>query len=137
MDVIEHIEHPSKLIMQIYNCLNKNGKILINVPAFQHLYSNFDKDIGHIKRYDKKSFMNMINTIPNNKVSMFYYDSIGYFLSLFSKLLFNLLSNFGGDYKKNFKQKIIIWDLLMPISKFLDKIILNKIGKSLFIVIHK
>ena len=56
MDVIEHVEDPLNLIHEAKNSLNKDGKILINVPAFQHLYSKFDKDVGHVKRYTKKLF---------------------------------------------------------------------------------
>ena len=61
---------------------------------------------------------------------MFYYDSIGYILSLMSKL-------FVSDYKKNFEKKIKVWDSLISISKILDKITFRFFGKSLFVIIKK
>ena len=108
MDVIEHIDDPSELLMQAKSSLNQNGKILINVPAFQHLYSKFDRDVGHVKRYDKKTFLNTVKEIPKDKINLFYYDSVGYFMSLLSKLLFDLLGRYSGNYQRNFKQKIAL-----------------------------
>ena len=137
MDVIEHISNPSDLIQKLYKSLSENGTLLINVPAFQHLYSDFDKDVGHIKRYNKFSFFKELGSIPSKNVKMFYYDFLGYFLSLFSKVLFFFTKNFGADYKKNFREKIIIWNKFIPISKVLDKIFFNKLGKSLFVIIKK
>jgi len=135
MDVIEHVENPKNLIETLFASLKKNGKLIINVPAFQHLYSKFDEDVGHLKRYNKKNFLKEIESIKPKKIKMSYYDSVGYFLSLFAQLSFNLYKNYS--YKKNFQTKISIWNFLIPISRILDKILLNSFGKSLFIVITK
>ena len=59
-----------------------------------------------------------------------YYDSVGYFLSLLSKI-------FVKDYKKNFEKKIKFWNSLIWISKLLDKLLFYSIGKSLVIIINK
>tara|TARA_Y100000816_G_C26107618_1_gene589174 strand:+ start:2651 stop:3364 length:714 start_codon:yes stop_codon:yes gene_type:complete len=137
MDVIEHIENPKILIKSAFNSLNDNGKIIINVPAFQHLYSEFDKDVGHYKRYNKKTFLNELNLIQPKKLKMFYYDSFGYLLSLISQLFFFISKHYRNNYKNNFKSKISLWNNLMPLSKILDKCIFNLVGKSLFIIIEK
>ena len=137
MDVIEHIENPQTLIKSLYDSLNENGKILINVPAFQHLYSKFDEDVGHFKRYTKSSFVKELLLIKPKKVKMFYYDFLGYFLSLVSQLLFLVSKKYKKNYKKDFKSKIKLWNYLIPISKILDKCAINSFGKSLFIVINK
>ena len=137
MDVIEHIENPQTLIKSLYDSLNENGKILINVPAFQHLYSKFDEDVGHFKRYTKSSFVKELLLIKPKKVKMFYYDSLGYFLSLVSQLLFLVSKKYKKNYKKDFKSKIKLWNYLIPISKILDRCVINSLGKSLFIIINK
>ena len=38
---------------------------------------------------------------------------------------------------KNFKDKIIFWNSLIPLSKIFDKLTFNLFGKSLMIVIKK
>lgn len=137
MDVIEHIENPKSLIEKLFVSLNPNGKLLINVPAFQHLYSLFDKDVGHIKRYNKNSFLKELNFVKAKKINMFYYDSVGYILSLLSQILFKISKDYQNNYKKNFSKKIYIWNFLMPTSRIIDKCFFNSFGKSLFIVVEK
>ena len=131
LDVIEHIKNDKLEIFKALKSLKKNGYLLINVPAFQILYSDFDKDVGHFRRYDKLKILKLLNNSKYSRLNMFYYDSIGFFLSLLSKFLFR------KNYKDNFSSKIKIWDRLIPISYLLDKIFLNLIGKSLFVVIKK
>ena len=57
MDVIEHIENDIKELDQAISKLNKNGKLVIIVPAFSILFSDFDKSVGHFRRYTKKIFL--------------------------------------------------------------------------------
>ena len=64
------------------------------------------------------------------KITYKYYDSIGYILSIMSKL-------FIKNYKSNFENKIKLWNNLIFLSKLIDKVILNSLGKSLLIIIEK
>ena len=132
MDVIEHIEKYNYEIQTIKKYLNKNGLIIINVPAFNILYTDFDKNVGHIKRFSKKDILSISrrNNLKIEKIE--YYDSIGFLLIFFSKFIF-------GKYlkKTNVKNNIKIWDNLIPISKFIDQILLNFLGKSLICVLKK
>ena len=130
LDVLEHIRKDKEEVNKALGLLKKRGKLIINVPANSHLYSNFDKDVGHYKRYSKKDFKIILKKFNFRKVSFKYYDSIGYLLSLMSKL-------FITNYKKNFEKKIKIWNNLIFLSKLLDKITLNAFGKSLLVIIEK
>jgi len=126
LDVFEHIEDDNLELEKAYKSLKKNGCLIINVPAFQHLYSQFDKDINHFRRYSKTSILKLINNFNFSKVDLKYYDSIGYMLSLVSK-------NSKLDYKKNFSIKIKVWDYLIKLSRIIDLLIFNKVGKSLIV----
>ena len=103
LDVLEHIEDDKGEIIKAFNSLKTGGKLIVNVPAFQHLYSKFDKDVNHFRRYDKKNFFKLLKNLDYANYQMTYYDSVGYLLSLLSKI-------FSGDYKKNFNNKIKIWN---------------------------
>ena len=130
MDVLEHIESDKNEVEKAFNSLKKGGKLIINVPAFSFLYSQFDKDIGHYRRYSKKSLNNLLTTFPFEEITMKYYDSIGFLLSFLSKKI-------NKDYRKNFGTKIKIWDSLIPIAKFLDLLLINRFGKSLIVICTK
>ena len=56
LDVIEHIKDDKKEIFKAYKRLKKNGYLVISVPAFQYLYTDYDRKIGHHRRYDKSLF---------------------------------------------------------------------------------
>lgn len=60
-DVIEHIKNDKKEIVKISHLLNKNGYILITVPAFQSLYSSKDISLKHFRRYNKENLRNLLN----------------------------------------------------------------------------
>jgi hypothetical protein len=130
LDVLEHIKNDSKEIFNAYSSLKKNGYLIINVPAFQHLYSRFDKDLMHFKRYAKKDFKKILYSLKIYNYEMIYFDCLGYFFSLLSKF-------FIKNYKKKFGSKILMWNKLMPLSIFFDRLFLNFFGKSLIIFIKK
>ena len=130
LDVLEHIKDDKTEVFNAYNRLKKKGHLIISVPAFQHLYTDYDKKIGHYRRYSKKKFNNIFNKLKIKKYTMKYFDCIGYFLILFSKYL--KVSN-----KVNFKGSIKIWNFLIPISKILDIFFNRILGKSLMVIIQK
>ena len=130
LDVLEHIENDENELEIAFKSLKTGGALIINVPAFQHLYSQFDKDIDHFRRYSKNDLKKLTNKFKFSKTKLIYYDSIGYFLSIGSKLI-------TKNYLNNFEKKIKIWDTLMPISKIIDLIIFNSIGKSLIMICIK
>jgi hypothetical protein len=130
LDVLEHIKDDHKQIENAHFSLKKHGFLIINVPAFQSLYSQFDKDVGHYRRYRKEDFKKIFQKLKIKNIHYIYYDSIGCLLSLISKI-------FITNYKNNFETKIKLWNSLMWFSKILDKIVFNYFGKSLMIIIQK
>ena len=130
LDVVEHIEDDQNEILSAYNRLNKDGYLIINVPAFQFLYTDYDKKIGHYRRYSKSSFKRLLQNLNINNFNMSYFDSIGFCLIFFSKYL--AVSN-----KVNLQGGVKFWNFLIPISKILDILLSPLIGKSLMVIIKK
>ena len=130
LDVVEHIEDDQNEILSAYNRLNKDGYLIINVPAFQFLYTDYDKKIGHYRRYSKSSFKRLLQNLDINNFNMSYFDSIGFCLIFFSKYL--AVSN-----KVNLQGGVKFWNFLIPISKILDILLSPLIGKSLMVIIKK
>ena len=62
MDVIEHIENDVEELDRACNLLSESGKLIIIVPAFNFLFSDFDRDVGHYRRYYKRDFINYTQT---------------------------------------------------------------------------
>jgi len=129
-DVMEHIKDWQNELIFAYKSLKKNGSLIINVPACSLLYSDFDRDVGHYKRFSKNDFYSINKCLNNSIIYMKYYDCIGFLLSLISKL-------FVKNYRSNFRSKIKVWNFLVKLSKILDFFLLYKVGKSLLVVIKK
>ena len=104
-DVLEHIKNSKKEIEIAESKLKKGGKIIILCPAFNFLYNEFDREVGHYLRYDKKSFYLIKKNLKIEKI--FFIDSIGFLLQLINKFFLKRLPN-----KKNIK----IWDCYLIIS---------------------
>ena len=54
-DVIEHLEDPGPILMQVHNLLADEGFLVVTVPAHQILWSKFDEHFGHYRRYSPKT----------------------------------------------------------------------------------
>jgi SAM-dependent methyltransferase len=50
-DVLEHIECAEEFLDAIKFLVKDGGRVLINVPALQTLYSPYDRFAGHLRRY--------------------------------------------------------------------------------------
>ena len=51
VNVLEHIEDDLGVLREIRARLRPGGKVLIFAPALEALYSRFDDEIGHVRRY--------------------------------------------------------------------------------------
>lgn len=83
-DVIEHIEDDRSAVQWIYNHLRPGGIFFATVPAFQWLYSEHDRALGHFRRYQSESFDKLL---PDDaiRLSGSYFNSYLFPLSLLSR----------------------------------------------------
>jgi len=129
IDVLEHIDDDRNELLQASKHLNDGGNIIILSPSYQFLYSEFDKSIGHFRRYSKKSILKIVPEFLCIH-SIIFLDSIGLIASLINKLI--LKSNNPN------KKQILFWDkVLIPISYLFDRLINYKIGRSIIVVLKK
>ena len=130
MDVLEHIKTDKKEIKKAINLLSPGGYLIIFVPAFQILYSNFDRDIGHERRYRKFFFFNLAKKYKIKLIELKYFDSIGFIFAIINRLV-------GTNNQNNVGLGIKIWNNFIFLSKFFDFILKNMFGKSLLCILKK
>ena len=131
-DVIEHIEDDAAILSQLRAKLADNGKIFIYVPAFQVLYSEMDRRIGHYRRYTKRGLVEKMEQAGFKIISAGYVDSIGFFGKLFNKHFGSKDGSIGsGPVYKYYKY-------IFPISRLLDKCGAKfLLGKNLLVIAGK
>ena len=52
-DVLEHVAQTAHFLESALFHLRRGGFLLINVPALMMLYSEYDRVVGHLRRYDR------------------------------------------------------------------------------------
>ena len=86
IDVLEHIEKDQEEMRVASSHLRPGGRIVVLAPAFEWLFSPFDKAIGHHRRYTPKDAKRL--TVPELTLQEFFFlDSMGLFASLANRLL--------------------------------------------------
>jgi len=123
IDVLEHIENDVDELSKAADLLKEAGHLVILSPAHQWLYTPFDGEIGHYRRYSKKS---LLEVIPPRlrRVELCYLDSVGMLASIGNKMLLKSSMPTAGQ--------ISFWDKrLIPLSMFIDPLLLRRLGKSI------
>jgi SAM-dependent methyltransferase len=59
LDVLEHLEHPHKLLSELHAGFPNVERILFTVPARQELFSNYDLRNRHFRRYDASNIQGL------------------------------------------------------------------------------
>jgi SAM-dependent methyltransferase len=126
VNVLEHIEEDRKELSYAYKTIKQNGYILIFAPALSFLYSEFDKKIGHFRRYSKKGLINIVRESGFSIEDIRYFDLAGiipwYIFFVFLK-------------KTTTKANISMYDkLIVPPMRFLETLIPAPTGKNLLLI---
>ncbi len=124
IDVLEHIEDDKTEIEKAFALLNKGGTLIILSPAFPFLFSPFDKEIGHYRRYTKKMLAGVTGNPALAEGRLRYLDSMGFMASAANRLL--LRQSYPTQVQ------VSIWDKWMvPVSRIMDRIFFFSFGKSI------
>src|SRR5260370_32993900 len=72
-DVLEHIEDQLGFLTRAVDFVRPGGWIAINVPARQELFSAFDAQVGHVRRYSLESLSEVVAKAGlNEKVTTYW-----------------------------------------------------------------
>jgi hypothetical protein len=129
IDVLEHIEDDDMELDRAFNLLDKQGRIILLLPAHQSLYSSFDRQVGHFRRYNKKMIMKLVSRYTEKIKDFRYLDSIGYFLSIVNRYI--LGQNLPTQKQIRFWNNVII-----SFSQMIDPLIGYSFGKSCLVVLE-
>ena len=60
VNVLEHIEDDGAALRRLAKVVEPGGQIVLWVPAYQQLYGDFDRRIGHFRRYTPKTLRSVM-----------------------------------------------------------------------------
>jgi len=129
LDVLEHIQDDRSQIEAAARVVRPGGHIVVLSPAHQWLFSEFDKSIGHIRRYNKRSLRSLAPPGWIEK-KLAYLDAVGVLLSLANSLALR--------QAMPSRLQISLWDrLCVPLSRIIDCALLGNFGKSILAIWEK
>jgi len=133
-NVLEHIEDDTSVLSELFASLVAGGRLAIYVPAHSFLFTQMDKDVGHVRRYSRKELKKKVLSAGFKIESLSYADSLGFFATILVKIV-----GYRGTAGLGSPKSLLMYDqYIYPLSKFLDGVGLRFIvGKNLLLTASK
>jgi ubiquinone/menaquinone biosynthesis C-methylase UbiE len=126
IDVLEHIEDDRLELIRASRHVRRGGVICVLAPAHPMLYSEFDRAIGHFKRYTKATLF-AAGPAAFRLERLRYLDCCGLLASAANRFI---LKSAAPSVKQ-----IVLWDkVLVSLSRILDPVCGYSAGKSVLAV---
>jgi hypothetical protein len=116
-----------EILKSLSEKLTPRGQILIYVPAMGHLYSKFDRRIGHYRRYTTRSLGQRATEAGLEVVSINFMDPVGYAAALY----YRLFANTGAVSQSSIR---FFDKFLYPASRTLTPLTKKVFGKNVLLI---
>jgi SAM-dependent methyltransferase len=129
LNVLEHVEDDGTAIQNVYRLLVPGGRLVVLAPAYPQLYCDFDRLLGHHRRYRKEELVKAVNHVGFSvRVcrSFNFLGAWGWFLS-------------GKVFRRKVlpRQQLRVYDMMVPVLRRVERWIGPPFGLSLFLVAEK
>jgi SAM-dependent methyltransferase len=129
INVLEHIEDDRTELANALEILRPEGHLLLFVPALRWLYSDFDKQIGHFRRYEKTSLSCLVRDVGFALVRAQYFDLAGIIPWYINYVL---LRNSMGSGSVSLYDKLVV-----PTIRLIERSVTPPIGKNVLLIARK
>ncbi|PWT77633.1 MAG: class I SAM-dependent methyltransferase [Bacteroidetes bacterium] len=128
-NVVEHIEDDGTAVENCCKLLMSGGRLIVLVPAYDWLFNGFDKELGHFRRYNKKTLSALMEGKGLSILHSQYFNAAGIAGWWFS----------GSVLKKKIlpKNQLNFYNKLIPLIRLVDQVVLHKTGLSVIAVGEK
>jgi phospholipid N-methyltransferase len=130
VNVLEHIKDDEKALINLNLMLQKEGMLVLLVPAKKFAYTRLDKNLGHYRRYEKTVLEKKLRKANFKIVKVEYFNVIG----LFSWILRNFLTRNHNELKTN---HVKLFDSIVPLLRRVEPTRGLPFGISLIAVARK
>jgi SAM-dependent methyltransferase len=130
LNVLEHIEDDRGTLQRIASILPSGGVIVLIVPAFESLYGPIDSNLGHWRRYSRKSFKKLAQASGLKIKKLRYMNFVGFFG-------WWLNAHVLHRDRQSEKQIEFFDRFIVPPLSLMEAIVAPPFGQSLFVVLEK
>jgi SAM-dependent methyltransferase len=129
INVLEHVADERGELERARAALRPGGHLLVFVPALAWLYSDFDRHVGHIRRYSRPGLEEVVRAAGLEVVASRYFDVAGI---LPWYVHFTLLGGGMG------RATVSLYDrLVVPPMRRVEAVLKPPIGKNVLLVARR
>lgn len=138
LDVLEHTDD-KKTLKEVHRILRDDGLIIITVPAFSWLWSNWDIVLHHKRRYTKKNLTGVFKKEGLQIIKISYMYSFLVLPVLIIRALKSLFlkKSYSSDFKLSSPFLNLIMNKITNIESFFIMLTSIPIGTSIIVVAKK
>jgi SAM-dependent methyltransferase len=127
MNVLEHIEQDVEALRSATQLLRPGGAVVMFVPAFEFAMSEFDRKVGHFRRYTVASLRTAYERAGLDVERIHYVNAPGLFAWFVGMRLLKMTPQDGPTVR--------LWDrAVVPVARAIEKRARPPFGQSVFAV---
>lgn len=76
-NVLEHVQDDRRALANFHGVLSQNGRLILLVPALPWLYNRLDRELGHVRRYDKRGLVSLLTAQGFRIAQIRFFNLVG------------------------------------------------------------
>lgn len=130
LNALEHIKDDYQALVRMRSLLTPGGVVVLLVPAFQSLYGPTDRNLGHFRRYSRRSLCEVAAAAGLRVRKLHYFNFAGFFGWWLNARVFR--------HEAQSAVQIAAFDrLIVPVLSRAESVVPPPFGQSLFAVLEK
>ena len=130
LNALEHIRDDRQALDGMASILGPGGVVVLLVPAFPALYGPIDRNLGHYRRYSRRSIASLVAATSLRIRKVHYVNAAGFFGWWVN-------SHILRRRAQSEKQIEIFDSYLVPVLSRVEGLVRPPFGQSLFVVLEK
>jgi len=127
-NVLEHLEDDRAVLRHLFETVPEGCRLVVLVPYNMRLYSTFDKELGHFRRYGKGELEEKMHAAGFEVETQFFFNKVG--------VAAWYVANTLGGQKSLQPWQLRLYDALTPLFRGLDRVLPTS-GLSTVVVARK
>lgn len=130
INVLEHIDDDSGALRSLATVVEVGGSLVLWVPGYQQLYGDFDRRVGHVRRYTPSSLARVVRRAGLDVELVKPVNLLG-------GIAWWLAVRRGGTTSPNPRMVAAFDRCVVPVTKALERVVRVPFGQSVLCVARK
>jgi SAM-dependent methyltransferase len=130
INVLEHIDDDTGALRSLATAVEVGGSLVLWVPGYQQLYGEFDRRVGHVRRYTPRSLARVVRQAGLDVELVKPVNLLG-------GVAWWLTVRRGGVSSPDPRMVAVFDRFVVPVSKALERVVRVPFGQSVLCVARK